>query len=502
MSLPDWILQFKEPHTQIKYINKRYYKYAVSYKYVPERKRTITVVGNLLGRITKEYGFIPSEKNKLREQQNAMPKVDIKNYGVYALFENLLADETPELKKVFGKEKAEKILTFAMMRWAYQSPIKRVLNYQVHDFCSENWCKETQLSDKQVTTLLKYFGENRELVVNFTKALLPKGSAKTENFVMMDSTHIMSNSENLAVNVPGYNPSFDFGKQIRLMYMFSSEIKKPVYYRLVNGNIPDIASMSLCIQELGAKNVVFIADKGFYSEANITLLEEESLKFLIPLRRNNPAIDYAQLGENNFKQKRRFFIFQKRIIWYYQYEKEGRNYVTFLDERLRVEEEEDYLNRIVTQPDGYSEKEYLEKLLSFGTLTLAYNLDGSESNSGETENQTPIAVEQLYVLYKQRNEIEIMFDSYKNFLKSDVMYMQDRHVCEGWLFANFIAMIAYYKLYDRLRNANLLKKESPKDIIELAKAVYQMKIQGEWQCSEIPKRTREIFKKIGIDCLK
>jgi hypothetical protein len=86
-----------------------------------------------------------------------------------------------------------------------------------------------------------------------------------------------------------------------------------------------------------------------------------------------------------------------------------------------------------------------------------------------------------------------MFDSNKTFLKADVMYMQDRHVCEGWVFANFIAMIAYYKLYDRLRSASLLKKESPKDIIELAKAVYQMKIQGQWQCSEIPKRIQKVF---------
>ncbi|GHV29452.1 hypothetical protein AGMMS4952_15180 [Spirochaetia bacterium] len=54
-----------------------------------------------------------------------------------------------------------------------------------------------------------------------------------------------------------------------------------------------------------------------------------------------------------------------------------------------------------------------------------------------------------------------------------------------------------------IRGYNLILELSPLNPnIELAKAVYQMKIQGEWQCSEIPKRTREIFKKIGIDCLK
>jgi len=36
----------------------------------------------------------------------------------------------------------------------------------------------------------------------------------------------------------------DFGKQIRRMYLFAAQDKKPIYYRLINGNIPDVSSMS------------------------------------------------------------------------------------------------------------------------------------------------------------------------------------------------------------------------------------------------------------------
>jgi IS4 transposase len=160
-----------------------------------------------------------------------------------------------------------------------------------------------------------------------------------------------------------------------------------------------------------------------------------------------------------------------------------------LDERLRVEEEEDYLQRITTQPEEYTQENYVEKLYQFGVMTLVYKT---------AILHTP---EQLYSAYKQRNEIEIMFDSYKTFLKADVTYMQNRHVLEGWLFTNFIAMIAYYKLFDRLREAELLKKESPKDIIELAKAVCQFKIRGVWHRGEIPKKIQKLFGKIGIDSL-
>ena len=81
-----------------------------------------------------------------------------------------------------------------------------------------------------------------------------------------------------------------------------------------------------------------------------------------------------------------------------------------------------------------------------------------------------------------------MFDSYKNFLDTDVSDMQTRHVMEGWLFANFIAMIAYCKLYIRLKQADKLSKYSPKDIIERSKAIYMLECNGVWRRSETTKK--------------
>ena len=95
-----------------------------------------------------------------------------------------------------------------------------------------------------------------------------------------------------------------------------------------------------------------------------------------------------------------------------------------------------------------------------------------------------------------------MFDSCKNYLAADVSYMQNRYVLEGWLFANFVAMIAYYKLYVRLRQAELLSKYAPKDIIEQSKAIYKMKIRNVWHQSEMTDKTKKLFAKIGIDYLK
>ncbi|MDR0677896.1 MAG: hypothetical protein LBF57_04500, partial [Holosporaceae bacterium] len=54
-----------------------------------------------------------------------------------------------------------------------------------------------------------------------------------------------------------------------------------------------------------------------------------------------------------------------------------------------------------------SKEGYFSKLHRFGTLPLAC-CPGKEQSA-----------EQLYGIYKQRNEIEVMFDNYKNFLAAD-----------------------------------------------------------------------------------
>jgi len=489
MYLPEWVQGFKEPKTEIRFIKGAYYKYAVEYKYNPEKKRTDKITKQLLGKITQDKGFVPSDKYLLKEKMVQISPVDIKTYGVYHLFKTLLSDDLQSLQSLFAPEVSQALLSVAMMRFAYQCPLKRIPNLHAHDFCSQAWVSNG-LSDKKITATLKFVGENRTILVDWMKGRLGIKEASMSNFVMIDSTHIPTLSENLHINAKGYNPQHSYDAQIRLMYIFSAELKQPVYYRLINGNITDVKSMKKCVEELHAQNVVFIADKGFYSKNNVADLRGNSLHYIIPLYRNNSLINFAPLQEANFKKVvKNYFSYQNRIIWYYEYEQEGQKLITYLDERLRVEEENDYLIRTQTHPDRYSESDFFEKMHRFGTLTLVSHLPQAHT------------AQQLYEAYKQRNEIETMFDAYKNFLEADKTYMQDRYVLEGWLMSNFMAMIAYYRLYKALKEAQLLSKYSPKDIVELSKSIYQTKIRDHWHLSEITKKTTDLFKKINIDYL-
>jgi len=489
MPLPTWAQTFKEPKTEIRFIKGTYYKYSVEYRYNASKKRTDKITLELLGKITEQEGFVPSSKKTIKDSVNSIPVVDIRTYGVYNLFSSLLGEDIDSLLTLFPESVGQTLLTAAMMRFAYQHPIKRMPYQHAHDYGSLYWVP-SGLDDKAVTAALRHVGENREVLLKWMKGKLGLKEGSQERFVMIDSTHIPSLSEHLSVNAVGYNPQHSYDPQIRLMYIFSAQMQQPVYYRLINGNITDVSSMKTCVDELNAKDVVFIADKGFYSKKNVADLKGASIHFIIPLYRNNSLIDYGPLQKANFKKEiKNYFTYHKRVIWFYEYEKEGQMLTTYLDERLKVEEEADYLTRTRTHPDKYNETDFFEKIDHLGTLTLISHLPEK------------LSAQQLYETYKQRNEIEVMFDAYKHFLTADKTYMQNRYVLEGWLMANFIAMIAYYRLYKRLKTANILSKYAPKDIVEISKTIYQTKIRGAWTRSEITKKTKDLFKLINIDYL-
>ena len=127
MYLPDWIQKYKEPRTEIRRINNGFYKYQVAFAYSKEKKRTEKKTVRLLGKITEQDGFIPSSKDELRRKCEELPQVDIKTFGIFNLFTSLMKGEITSLKEFFGKEATEKLLSFSMMRWAYQTPIKQFI---------------------------------------------------------------------------------------------------------------------------------------------------------------------------------------------------------------------------------------------------------------------------------------------------------------------------------------------------------------------------------------
>ena len=426
-------------------------------------------------------GLIKPKKERLIA---SIDNISVKEFGAANFVLDLNEDIKESLKGIYP-DKWKELFLFSVFRLLYNTPIKNLQTYYAMSFLSET-LPGAYLSPKKVGNMLREIGKERERIKVFLKQFI-----YGNDFALVDLTHVFSLSENVISSVPGYDSKGEFLPPIRMIFLFSLDHHMPSYFRIVAGSIRDVSSLVLTVKEAGIKNAVLITDKGFYSKTNILALVKEKkdeLHYIIPLKRDSSLIDYTKIRQGNRKSFDGYFLFEKRAIWYYKYELEdgdlkGKKVIVFLDERLRAEEEKDYLSRL-EKNDTATLDNFFKIQHRMGTIAVITDLD----KSGD----------RIYNLLKSRVEIEIMFDAFKNVLNADRTYMRDDYQMEGWMFINFIALVFYYRLYKILADKSLLKRYTPNDALIHLSRIYKLKIQNEWITSEIPKKTRDILEKLNM----
>jgi len=470
MSLPNWVKKHRAPKTEIKAIGNHYYVYEVSSVWDAKLRRAKKVSGKLLGKITKEQGFIARPARIAIDQKT---RLCVKEFGVSHLIESKMKEYADALKEHFQGE-WQQILVTAYSRLLYQSPLKNISLHYDHSFLSEIYT-DVSVSGKSISEMLHSVGSQRDKIVKFFKMFQGKGG-----YILVDGTSFTSNSDAPLVEL-GYDPSKAFNPQAKLLFAYAQQQRAPVYYRLIPGNINDVKSFKLCLKESNLSDVTVITDKGFYSKSNVAELQENNLRFIIPLPRNSTLIDYARFKTIDKSKFDGYFTFNNRIIWF----KSNKNVTIYLNEELKLTEQNNYLKRIETHPEEYSIKEFHNKEHSFGTLALLSNLD----------HVTP---QKIFSQYKSRAAIEQLFDSFKNLLEADRSYMRDNQGLEGWMFINYIALCWYYKLYSLLLNANLLAKFSVADLLMRLSKITKIKLQDSWVFSEITSKSEKLLRNLDI----
>ena len=425
---PEWATIHKKPGTELRLIRGKYYLYEYKTVYDKERKKPRKISGKLLGRIT-EQGLIPSGKRKLEEAAN--PVINVKphcrEYGVSLLVVNTFARYTEVLQRTFPKH-WQSILSIAYCRFVYHCPLKNI-PFRLSQSFLQDFIGAKPFNEKTASLVLKTIGGMHEQMLMYMKAFI-----KRDEYLLMDSTHIFSNSSLITLSRKGYNSQMTYDPQFNLFYIYSAKTQMPVYYRVLPGNIREVKAFKNCLLEAGLNDAVIVADKGFFSKKNIELLEREELKYILPLKRDNAIINYDLLDTNEFKEEALYFEHEKRFIWYQKYTYEGLSLFLYLDEALKVKEEKDYLHRIETHPETHNLADYHKRRNIFGTLALLTNFKRKPS-------------EDVYEMYKSRMTIEVLFDGMKNVLEADHTYMQNEQTLNGWMFINHITLQWYQHLY-------------------------------------------------------
>lgn len=475
MNHPEWALKHKRKGTELRLIRGTYYLYEVTSKWNRDKGRAQKITGKLLGKITPD-GFIPSAKYEL-SRKPVIQSVVVKEYGASKFLLDIMDDIIDKLNNIFPSYSKE-IITSAIIRLIHQSPAKNMDFHLRQNYLTEIY-PDVSLTDKKMSSLFNALGHMREKIDAFLKDIM-----RTDNdHILIDATHMFSRSKNMDMAQMGYNSQHEFVPQVNLMFIYSVKLTLPAYYRIIPGNIREVNAFSLTLKASGIRDAILIADKGFYSENNIKQLEQEGLRFIIPLRRTSTLIDYSVLSDK--ERLHGYFKFNNRYIWYYTYPVGEKRFIhIYLDSQLKTEEERDYLLRMEKNPESYTIDGFYKKQYQMGTLAIITNIESTS--------------EDVYTYYKSRNSIEVMIDALKNVLMADASYMRSDASLEGWMFITFISLICYYRIYRLLVDKKLLSKYSPLDVIKYLSAIKKINIDGSWYTSEITTKTKRFMEKLGL----
>ncbi|MEM3289964.1 MAG: hypothetical protein QW046_00345 [Candidatus Micrarchaeaceae archaeon] len=120
-------------------------------------------------------------------------------------------------------------------------------------------------------------------------------------------------------------------------------------------------------------------------------------------------------------------------------------------------------------------KRFFEKIRRKEKCIVSFHRIEKEMGTIVVITDLNVSGEILYNMLKSRVDIEQAYDTSKNTLDADRSYIRDYSAMQGWMFVNFIAMLLHYTL----RKKDLLRKYTPKDVLDYLRRVNKFKISKE-----------------------
>ncbi|MEO0129821.1 MAG: transposase [candidate division WOR-3 bacterium] len=461
--IEEWVNKFKTRGIAILKKNQRYYAYKIRSVWDPKKKRPRKITDAYLGVVTP-YGIF--KKHSLTA---------IKSDYEYANISFLLSvarDVYNLLKEVYPYE-WEKLLSFSLLRVIQPLPLKSI-QYLFDKTYLKLLFPNLSMSPKTLSSLIDYVGRNRKLAEELMKKLI----VGTRHLII-DLSYIFSYSQKISLLERGYNKDHLYVPQINILLGFSKQKKAPSFIRILPGSVRDVQSLLATVRLFNIKEIVLIVDWGFYSAKNINLVRGSNVDYIFPLKRNSrliPRVSESFEGVFLYHQRPIKFWITKRRRW--------RVYV-FDDSHLKLEEEKEFLQLISERKKSIAE--FNRRKRHFGKIYLLSSLS--------------VTAEEIYLMFKQKEDIEYSFNIFKNLLDADKLYAQTDEKLVGYMFVNFLSLYVYYKALNRISKAGLQKRFSLNDVLLQLSKVKVYVCDGGRFLSEIPAKVRDLAEKLGVDLL-
>ena len=237
-----------------------------------------------LGKVDEKTGeIIPAKKKKINLPDNQITK--IVDFGDSFVINKIL--ETSELSNIINNvfdKYSQNIKALICFQILEGSALKNVKDWFDGNIAQKLF-EKASLSSQNISKILRYMG--KESIKDHFINLYSQKYIDDNTKVLIDTTSL-SSSINTEKNAWGYTTN-GIQKHLKHLMLVDKKTKLPIYYRSIEGSIPDVSVLKTSIEDIKkldikVKNAIF--DAGFHSEENIKYLISEDIDFMTRLPKN------------------------------------------------------------------------------------------------------------------------------------------------------------------------------------------------------------------------
>lgn len=465
-SVPKHIRDNKPKGSLVKILHNKYYVYDRITKQYPNGKWG-SVTGKMIGYIDEKQGFIPNDNYIVSEEISTL------EYGQYAIVVNNSKQTLERLTKFFNPQDAYCIYIIAIVHVVNEFvPLKDIHNYVEQSYLSKMY-PSIKFSYHKLSKLLDALGRRQGQVISFEQSLLNECSKE----ITIDGHDLKSTSHlnDLAERGNKFSTFRDMQINILMAYDINTDI--PLISRAYPGSILDKTSVKDLLDFNSYHDMLFVVDRGFYSNENIELFSQNNNHYIIPLSPN--LKQYKNVTKD--MELHEIFIYEKeKKITSIEYKElilnEKTKIIVYRDITQSAKDKADFLKNMEIDSSKYTKEKYTEVKDFFGVIVLQTNLN--------------IQAKEIYVYYKKRWKVETFFNYFKNRVDINALGLSDYYTTQGMCFIMLIVGLIYQEL--KLAIKENIKGKTINDCLLEARFIKLNKKNQKWYTSNAKKSLQEL----------
>ncbi|WP_455120780.1 transposase [Scardovia wiggsiae] len=441
-SIPEEILKYKPCKcARIRHDGDTYRVYKYSAVKLPSGKWS-SDYGYLIGKILPDVGFVPNKRYQAElEREGKVSFTDSVTdvaYGQYALLQYLSADVLEMLKDCFNAERATHIYAYALILCAngfvHVDQVEEL--YQVSILSVQYRKFAFRMGSTALSSLLYDLGSKTNPVRKFEQNLIDHCSGE----VAIDGHVVRSISTENDLSEPGYKASQLKAPQVNLLIAYDVKNNVPLMYRTYRGSSVDKKSAVEFIRSRSFRNTKFLVDRGFFSEAVLSLMSENGNCYIIPLPSNNAnfrrikkTLAYTS-GEFVYRSGR---TDSARVLYYEERIDEKTRIIVYKDVDENNSKRKSYKQFMDAGENNYTQENYDKFCDWWGVYFL--------------QTTAPDSAPAVYSDYKGRWDIE----TYNNYIKNEADFndlkLQEYYNIQGFNFIMLVTGLIHCRLNEAVK---------------------------------------------------